>query len=131
MLIIFALLYSDDILSNNAKIIILIKLLLPIALFPNIPITPSFERKSILFSEQMIAEKLRKENKVTDTTLEKLFGSAKDVTDAGYITAYYYQNLQAQKADGKLDSFTVFQTAQKNKEAEIENIKKKYKKTDN
>ncbi len=90
-----------------------------------------FERKSILFSEQMIAEKLRKENKVTDTTLEKLFGSAKDVTDAGYITAYYYQNLQAQKADGKLDSFTVFQTAQKNKEAEIENIKKKYKKTDN
>ncbi len=87
-----------------------------------------FERKSILFSEQMIAEKLRKENKVTDTTLEKLFGSAKDVTDAGYITAYYYQNLQAQKADGKLDSFTVFKTAQKNKESEIENIKKKYQK---
>tara|TARA_R110002012_G_scaffold205690_1_gene375480 strand:- start:710 stop:2164 length:1455 start_codon:yes stop_codon:yes gene_type:complete len=87
-----------------------------------------FERKSILMSEKMIAEKLRKENKVTDTTLEKLFGSAKDVTDAGYITAYYYQNLQAQKADGKLDSFTVFKTAQKNKESEIEKIKKKYNK---
>jgi len=87
-----------------------------------------FEKKSILMSEKMIAEKLRKENKVTDTTLEKLFGSAKDVTDAGYITAYYYQNLQAQKTDGKLDSFTVFKTAQKNKESEIENIKKKYKK---
>ena len=87
-----------------------------------------FERKSILMSEKMIAEKLKKENKVTDTTLEKLFGSAKDVTDAGYITAFYYQNLQAQKTDGKLDSFTVFKTAQKNKESEIENIKKKYKK---
>jgi len=87
-----------------------------------------FERKSILMSETMIAEKLRKENKVTDTTLEKLFGSAKDVTDAGYITAYYYQNLQAQKADGKLDSFTVFKTAQKNKEAEKDKIKKKYQK---
>ena len=87
-----------------------------------------FEKKSILMSEKMIAEKLRKENKVTDTTLEKLFGSAKDVTDAGYITAFYYQNLQAQKTDGKLDSFTVFKTAQKNKESEIENIKKKYKK---
>jgi len=87
-----------------------------------------FEKKSILMSEKMIAEKLRKENKVTDTTLEKLFGSSKDVTDAGYITAYYYQNLQAQKADGKLDSFTVFKTAQKNKESEIEKIKKKYNK---
>ena len=87
-----------------------------------------FEKKSILMSEKMIAEKLRKENKVTDTTLEKLFGSAKDVTDAGYITAYYYQNLQAQKADGKLDSFTVFKTAQKNKEAEKDKIKKKYQK---
>ena len=87
-----------------------------------------FEKKSILMSEKMIAEKLRKENKVTDTTLEKLFGSAKDVTDAGYITAFYYQNLQAQKADGKLDSFTVFKTAQKNKESEIEKIKKKYNK---
>ena len=85
-----------------------------------------FERKSILMSEEMIAEKLRKENKVTDTTLEKLFGSAKDVTDAGYITAYYYQNLQAAKEDGKLDSFTVFQTAQKNKEKEIDKIKDKY-----
>ena len=89
-----------------------------------------FEKKSILMSEQMIAEKLRKENKVTDTTLEKLFGSAKDVTDAGYITAYYYQNLQAQKADGKLDSFTVFKTSQKNKQSEIEDIKNKYKKKD-
>ena len=87
-----------------------------------------FERKSILMSEEMIAEKLRKENKVTDTTLEKLFGSSKDVTDAGYITAYYYQNLQAQKADGKFDSFTVFKTGQKNKEKEIESIKDKYKK---
>tara|TARA_A100001011_G_scaffold166381_1_gene175104 strand:- start:7186 stop:8652 length:1467 start_codon:yes stop_codon:yes gene_type:complete len=87
-----------------------------------------FERKSILMSEKMIAEKLRKENKVTDTTLEKLFGSAKDVTDAGYITAFYYQNLQAQKADGKLDSFTVFQTAEENKIKKIEEIKKKYNK---
>jgi hypothetical protein len=84
-----------------------------------------FERKSILMSEKMIAEKLRKENKVTDATLEKLFGSAKDVTDAGYITAYYYQTLQAQKLEGKLDSFTVFKTAQKNKEKEIEEITKK------
>ena len=85
-----------------------------------------FEKKSILMSEKMIADKLRKENKVTDTTLEKLFGTTKDITDAGYITAHYYQQLLAQKDEGAGDPFTIFVTAEKKKEAEIEDIKKKY-----
>ena len=85
-----------------------------------------FEKKSILMSEKMIAEKLRKENKVTDTTLEKLFGTTKDITDAGYITAHYYQQLLAQKDEGAGDPFTIFVTAEKEKEAEKEKIIKKY-----
>lgn len=80
-----------------------------------------FEKKSILMSEKMIAEKLRKEGKVTSETLKQLFGTDKDITDAGYITAHYYQQLLAQKDDGAGDSFTIFKTAQKNKE----DIKKK------
>ena len=85
-----------------------------------------FEKKSILMSEKMIADKLRKENKVTDTTLEKLFGTTKDITDAGYITAHYYQQLLAQKDEGAGDPFTIFVTAEKEKEAEKEKIIKKY-----
>ena len=87
-----------------------------------------FEKKSIQMSEKMIADKLRKENKVTDTTLEKLFGTTKDITDAGYITAHYYQQLLAQKDEGAGDPFTIFVTAEKEKEAEKEKIKKKYQK---
>ena len=87
-----------------------------------------FEKKSILMSEKMIADKLRKENKVTDTTLEKLFGTTKDITDAGYITASYYQQLLAQKDQGAGDPFTIFVTAEKEKEMEKEKIKKKYQK---
>jgi hypothetical protein len=85
-----------------------------------------FEKKSILMSEKMIADKLRKENKVTDTTLEKLFGTTKDITDAGYITAHYYQQLLAQKDEGAGDPFTIFVTAEKEKEAEKDKIIKKY-----
>jgi hypothetical protein len=85
-----------------------------------------FEKKSIQMSEKMIADKLRKENKVTDTTLEKLFGTTKDITDAGYITASYYQQLLAQKDERAGDPFTIFVTAEKEKEAEKEKIKKKY-----
>jgi hypothetical protein len=84
-----------------------------------------FEKKSILMSEKMIADKLRKENKVTDTTLEKLFGTTKDITDAGYITASYYQQLLAQKDQGAGDPFTIFVTAKKKEEEEIEDIIKK------
>ena len=85
-----------------------------------------FEKKSIRMSEKMIGEKLRKEGKVTSETLKQLFGTDKDITDAGYITAHYYQQLLAQKNDGKDDPFNIFVTAEKNKEAEKENIKKKY-----
>ena len=85
-----------------------------------------FEKKSILMAEKMIADKLRKENKVTDTTLEKLFGTTKDITDAGYITASYYQQLLAQKDEGAGDPFTIFVTAEKEKEAEKDKIIKKY-----
>jgi hypothetical protein len=84
-----------------------------------------FEKKSIQMSEKMIADKLRKENKVTDTTLEKLFGTTKDITDAGYITASYYQQLLAQKDQGAGDPFTIFVTAKKKEEEEIEDIIKK------
>ena len=80
-----------------------------------------FEKKSIQMSEKMIGEKLRKEGKVTSETLKQLFGTDKDITDAGYITAHYYQQLLAQKDDGAGDSFTIFKTAQKNKE----DVKKK------
>ena len=85
-----------------------------------------FEQKSIVGSEKMIAEKLKKEGKVTNTSIEELFGkgSAENVTDAGYITAYYYQNLKSQKVEGG-DSFTVFVTAKKEEEKEIDDIIKK------
>ena len=89
-------------------------------------INKQFEKKSIQMSEKMIADKLRKENKVTDTTLEKLFGTTKDITDAGYITASYYQQLLAQKDEGAGDPFTIFVTAEKEKEAEKDKIIKKY-----
>ena len=84
-----------------------------------------FEKKSILMSEKMIAEKLRKDDKVTSETLTKLFGTDKDITDAGYITAHYYQQLLAQKDDGAGDPFKIFITAEKNKEKEIDDIIKK------
>tara|TARA_R100001369_G_scaffold4114_1_gene12293 strand:+ start:121 stop:1527 length:1407 start_codon:yes stop_codon:yes gene_type:complete len=81
-----------------------------------------FEKKSIQMSEKMIGEKLRKEGKVTSETLTQLFGTDKDITDAGYITAHYYQQLLAQKSDGAGDSFSIFVTAEKNKKAEIDKI---------
>ena len=84
-----------------------------------------FEKKSIQLSEKMIGEKLRKEGKVTSETLKQLFGTDKDITDAGYITAHYYQQLLAQKDDGAGDPFKIFITAEKNKEKEIEDIIKK------
>jgi len=82
-----------------------------------------FERKSILDSEKMIAAKLRESNSVATSTIEELYGkgSAKDVTDAGLITAYYYQSLKSEKVKGEMDSFTIFVTAEKKKKE----IKKK------
>ena len=84
-----------------------------------------FEKKSIRMSEKMIGEKLRKEGKVTSETLKQLFGTDKDITDAGYITAHYYQQLLAQKDEGAGDPFTIFVTAEKKEEEEIEDIIKK------
>ena len=89
-----------------------------------------FEKKSIRMSEKMIGEKLRKEGKVTSETLKQLFGTDKDVTDAGYITAHYYQQLLAQKNDGASDPFTIFVTAKKEEENEIDKIIEKNQKTD-
>ena len=89
-----------------------------------------FEKKSIQLSEKMIGEKLRKEGKVTSETLKQLFGTDKDITDAGYITAHYYQQLLAQKDDGAGDPFKIFITAEKNKEKEIDEIIKKNQKKD-
>jgi hypothetical protein len=54
-----------------------------------------FETKSIKLAEKEIVSKLRK--KVNPATLKSMFGSAEGVTDAGYIAAYYYQQLQAEK----------------------------------
>ena len=85
-----------------------------------------FEKKSIRMSEKMIGEKLRKEGKVTSETLKQLFGTDKDITDAGYITAHYYQQLLAQKDDGAGDPFKIFITAEKNKEKIKKDKIKKY-----
>jgi hypothetical protein len=86
-----------------------------------------FEQKSIKGSEKMIADKIRKEGTVTNESIEALFGkgSAENLTDAGLITAYYYQSLQADITKSGVDPFTVFITAKKEKEKEIENIIKK------
>ena len=87
-----------------------------------------FESKSIQMSEKMISDKLRKENLVTDETLETLFGSKDDVTDAGYISAYYYQTMKVKESKLEDNPYEIFVTAQKEKEKIIEDKKKKYKK---
>ncbi len=86
-----------------------------------------FEQKSILDSEKMIAAQLRENDSVATSTIEELYGkgSAKDITDAGLITAYYYQSLKSEQVKGEMDSFTIFVTAEKEKELEIEKITKK------
>ena len=83
-----------------------------------------FEQKSIKGSEKMIAEKIRKAGTVTNESIEALFGkgSAENITDAGLITAYYYQSLQADITKGASDPFTVFVTAKKEEENEIQKI---------
>ena len=85
-----------------------------------------FEKKSILLTEKLIADKFKKEGKVTDTTLEQLFGTTKDITDAGYITAHYYQQLLTQKNSGESDPFKIYVSGEKNKQKRIEDIQKKY-----
>ena len=89
-----------------------------------------FEQKSILDSEKMIAAKIRERDSVATSTIEELFGkgSAKDVTDAGLITAYYYQSLKSEQVKGEMDSFTIFVTAEKEKEKIIADVTEKYKK---
>ena len=82
---------------------------------------PQFESKSIKMSEKMIADKLRKENIVTDETLKTLFGSKDDVTDAGYISAYYYQKMKVKELELEDNPYTIFVTAEKKKKE----IKKK------
>ena len=88
-----------------------------------------FERKSIVGSEKMIANKIRKEGTVTNESIEELFGkgSAETLTDAGLITAYYYQSLQADITKSGVDPFTVFVTAKKEEEKEVDDIADKYK----
>jgi len=83
-----------------------------------------FEQKSIKGSEKMIADKIRKEGTVTNQSIEALFGkgSAETLTDAGLITAYYYQSLQADITKSGADPFTVFVTAKKEEENEIQKI---------
>ena len=84
-----------------------------------------FETKSILASEVMISDKLRKENFVSDETLKTLFGkdaTQDNVTNAGYISAYYYQKMKAKELTMEGDPYTIFVTAQQDKEAEIQKI---------
>ena len=71
-----------------------------------------------------INNKLRKE--VNPATLKSMFGSAEGVTDAGYIAAYYYQQLQGQKKENGIDPYKIFQVATVSKEKEIDDIRKKY-----
>ena len=87
---------------------------------------PQFESKSILASEKMIADKLRKENIVTDETLETLFGSKDDVTDAGYISAYYYQTMKVKESELEDNPYEIFKTAEKLKKEVTEKKIKKY-----
>ena len=84
-----------------------------------------FETRAIEMSEKLIADKLRKD--VSSVTLEKMFGSAEDVTDAGYIAAYYYQQLEAQKHKaGEADPYKIFQKSKEDLEKEKQSIIDKY-----
>ena len=88
---------------------------------------PMFDTKSKRDSEKMIAGKIKKDNSVADATLEKLFGTTKDVTDAGYITAFYYQQMQKQEIASGQDPYTIFVQAEKSKEDKIQDIIEKNK----
>jgi len=84
-----------------------------------------FETRAIEMSEKQIADKLRKD--VSSVTLEKMFGSSEDVTDAGVIAAYYYQQLEAQKPKaGEADPYKIFQKSKETLEKEKQNIIDKY-----
>jgi len=84
-----------------------------------------FETKALQMSEKQIADKLRK--KVSSVTLEKMFGSAEDVTDAGVIAAFYYQQLEAQKPKaGEADPYKIFQKSKEALEKERDDLLKKY-----
>ena len=84
-----------------------------------------FETKALQMSEKQIADKLRKD--VSSVTLEKMFGSAEGVTDAGVIAAYYYQQLEAQKPKaGEADPYKIFQKSKEALEKEKQDIIDKY-----
>jgi len=84
-----------------------------------------FETKALQMSEKQIADKLRKD--VSSVTLEKMFGSAEGVTDAGVIAAYYYQQLEAQKPKpGEADPYKIFQKSKETLEKEKQDIIDKY-----
>ena len=89
---------------------------------------PMFDTKSKRDSEKKIAGKIKKDNSVADATLEKLFGRTKDITDAGYITAFYYQQMQKQEIASGQDPYTIFVQAEKSKEDKIQDIIEKNKK---
>ena len=88
---------------------------------------PMFDTKSVKASENMIASRIKSD--VTDETLQELFGTTKDVTDAGLITAYYYQKMKSDEIGLDQDPYKIFQTAEANKQKIIEEKKKKYKKS--
>ena len=84
-----------------------------------------FETKALQMSEKQIADKLRKD--VSSVTLEKMFGSAEGVTDAGVIAAYYYQQLEAQKPKaGEADPYKIFQKSKETLEKEKQDLLDKY-----
>ena len=56
-----------------------------------------------------------------------MFGSAEGVTDAGVISAYYYQQLEAQKPKaGEADPYKIFQKSKEDLEKERDDILDKY-----
>jgi len=84
-----------------------------------------FETRAIEMSEKQIADKIRK--KVSSVTLEKMFGSSDDVTDAGVIAAFYYQQLEAQKPKaGEADPYKIFQKSKEDLEKEKQDLLDKY-----
>jgi len=77
----------------------------------------------------MAAENLAKKfnDEVKDETLIELFGT-KERNDFRVINAKLYQDLQADKTIPQMSAFDIFIKAKKEKESEIDDIKKKYKK---
>ena len=85
----------------------------------------NFEEEANNMAAKNLAKKFNKE--VTDETLIELFGT-KERNDFRIINAKLYQDLKIDKTIPEMSAFDIFIKAKKEKESEIDDIKKKYKK---